>query len=227
MKLLLSILSLSILSTQVIAAGNVTGKVNFKGAAPKANAIKMNADPGCAKENAGKTVVDETVVVNPNKTLKNVFVYVKEGVKNAPPADTTPVTFDQQGCMYHPHVFGIRVGQPLKIINSDPFLHNVHAMPKSNPTFNRGMAVKGGSFDAKFTKPEIGVKIKCDVHGWMNAWGNVVDSPYFAVTDGEGNFTIAGLPAGDYTVEAVHEKLGAKTAKVKVTDAGGTANFDY
>ena len=45
---------------------------------------------------------------------------------------TEPLKFDQQGCRYHPHVFGIRVNQPLEIVNSDPTLHNIHAMPKAN-----------------------------------------------------------------------------------------------
>lgn len=226
MKLIYSVLTLSLFSAQIFA-GNVTGKANFKGTAPKAGTIKMNADPGCVKQTGGKPVTDETVVVNGNKTLKNVFVYVKEGVKNPPAADATPITFDQKACQYNPHVFGIRVGQTLKIVNSDPVLHNVHALPKSNPGFNMGMATQGMTLDKKFTKPELGVKIKCDVHGWMNAWAHVVDHPYFAVTDGEGNFSIAGLPKGEYTLEAVHEKLGTKTAKLTVTDAGGSTNFDF
>lgn len=206
-------------------AGDVTGKVNFGGTAPKAAPIRMNADPGCAKANTGKTPTDESVIVNGNKTLKNVFVYVKEGVKNPPPADTTPVSFDQNGCLYTPHVFGIRVGQTLKIINSDAVMHNVHALPKSNTGFNMGMATKGMTIEKKFTKPETGVKIKCDVHGWMTAWAHVVDHPFFAVTDDKGAFTIKGLPAGEYTLEAIHEKLGTKTTKVTVTDAGGTADL--
>lgn len=210
-----------------VYAGNVTGKVNFGGTAPKAAPIRMAADPGCAKANTGKTPVDESTVVNSNKTLKNVFVYVKEGVKNAPPADATPVTFDQEACLYHPRVFGIRPNQPLKIINSDAVMHNVHALPKTNTGFNMGMATKGQVIEKKFAKPEIGVKIKCDVHGWMLAYGHIVDHPYFAITDDKGAFTINNLPAGDYTVEAVHEKLGTKTAKLTVTDAGGTTDFAF
>lgn len=208
-------------------AGNVTGKANFGGTAPKAAPIRMAADPGCAKANAGKTPVDESTVVNSNKTLKNVFVYVKEGVKNAPPADATPVTFDQEACLYHPRVFGVRVNQPIKIINSDPVMHNVHALPKANTGFNMGMATKGQTIEKKFTKPETGVKIKCDVHGWMLAMAHVVDHPYFAVTDDKGAFTITGLPAGEYTLEAIHEKQGTKTAKVTVTDAGATTDFAF
>lgn len=226
MKLLNFIAVAGFLSTQLFA-GDVTGKANFAGAAPKANVIQMSADPGCAKANAGKKVLDESTVVNSNKTLKNVFVYVKEGVKTPPAADTTPITFDQNGCVYAPHVMGVRTGQPIKILNSDALLHNVHSFPKSNTGFNMGMATKGASIEKKFTKPELSIKFKCDVHGWMTAWVHVVDHPYFAVTDANGAFSIKGLPAGEYTVEAVHEKLGTKTAKLTVTDAGGSANFDF
>ncbi len=197
-------------------AGSLTGKATFKAAPPKRDAIKMNADPVCAKENAGKTILKEDVIVN-NGGLANVFVYVKEGFKGTPPpAPTTAAVFDQHGCMYAPHVMGIRVGQPLKVLNSDPTLHNVNAQAKVNSKFNKGMPTKGGSFEQKFTKPETMVKVKCDVHGWMNAYIGVLDHPFFAVTDGNGAFEIKDLPDGEYTIEAWHEKLGTKTAKVKV-----------
>lgn len=219
--LLVSAVSFGLLGASAAFGANVTGKVNFGGAAPKPTSIKMNADPVCAKESAGKTVLKEDVVVNANKTLANVFVYVKEGVKgNVPPAPQEAVTFDQKGCVYHPHVIGVRVGQPLKILNSDPTLHNVNALAKANAKFNAGMPTKGQVIEKKFTKPETMVKVKCDVHGWMSAYIGVVDHPYFAVTDNTGAFTLKDLPAGEYTVEAWHEKLGTKTAKVTVTDAG-------
>ena len=210
-------------------AGSLTGSVHFTKPAPKAAEIKMAADPVCAKENAGKKVMDESVVVNGNKTLANVFVYVKEGMKKEgiPAAPTTPVKFDQNGCRYTPHVVGVRVGQPFQIINSDAVLHNVHSMAKTNAPFNMGMATKGQTLDKKFTKPETMVKIKCDVHGWMNAYVGVLDHPYFAVTDAQGSFNIEGLPAGEYTIEAWHEKLGTKTEKVKVADAVGKVDFSF
>ena len=210
-----------------ISMAAVTGTASFSGVAPKAEAIKMSGDPNCAKANEGKKVMKEDVVVNANKTLANVFVYVKEGVKkeSVPAAPTTPVKFEQSGCRYIPHVIGVRVGQPFQIINSDAVMHNVHSMAKQNPGFNMGMATKGQSIEKKFTKPETMVKVKCDVHGWMTANVGVLDHPYFAVTDSQGAFTIDGLPDGDYTVEAIHEKLGTKTAKIKV--AGGIAKTDF
>jgi len=69
----------------------------------------------------------------------------------------------------------------------------------------------------KFTKPEIGVPLKCNVHPWMNAYVSVVAHPFFSVTDENGTFLISGLPDGDYTIEAWHEKLGVQTQQVSVS----------
>ncbi len=216
------LLTVALFATNGVA-GNLTGKVSFKGTAPKAKTLKMNADAYCAK--ASPKAVDESIVVNGNGTLKNVFVYVKDAKGGAPV--TTPVTFDQQGCLYNPHVIGVMVNQPVKIVNSDATLHNVHSLAKKNPQFNQGMANKGQIVEKTFKSAELGIKVKCDVHGWMQAYFNVMDHPYFATTNDKGEFIISGLPAGDYTVEAWHEKLGTKTEKAKVTDAGGATEFTY
>lgn len=207
---------------------NLSGKTVFKGKAAKAEVVKMDADPVCKKAHTSP-VPKGDVVVSGKGELANVFVYVKEGVKKESiPADKpAALTFDQNGCMYTPHVFGVRTNQAIKILNSDTTLHNVHAMPKSNAGFNMGMATKGQTIEKTFTKPETMVRIKCDVHGWMTAYVGVVDHPYFGVSDGNGGFTIANLPPGEYTLEAIHEKLGTKTAKVTVTDAGASAPVEF
>jgi plastocyanin len=232
MKNALNSLALSAMILSGLSHGaTVTGKIAFTGKAPKPTEIKMNADPGCVKANPGK-VYSEDFVVNSNGTLANVFVYVKEGVKKetVPPAPATPVEFDQKGCRYTPHVFGVRVNQTVKVINSDPFLHNVNAVAKeSSNKFNNAMPKQGQVIEKKFTKPETMVRVKCDVHGWMVAYIGVLDHPYFAVSDQTGAFSIKDLPPGDYTIEAWHEnkKLGAKTQKVTVTDAGATVDFTF
>ena len=196
----------------------LTGKVLFEGTAPTPIPIKMDADPVCLlKHKDGAT--SEEVVVNPNGTLKNVFVYVKEGLQGQKfEAPKDPVVFDQNGCHYNPHIFGIMVNQPLQILNSDGTLHNVHALPKSSKEFNLGMPIQGMKLTQKFTAPEIMVKIKCEVHPWMTAWGGVLDHPFYAVTGDDGTFTIKDLPPGEYVLEAWHEKYGTQTATVKVPD---------
>ncbi len=207
---------------------NLAGKAVFKGKAPAQANVKMDADPVCKKANA-KPVPKGDVVVSAKGDLANVFVYVKESVKKeAIPAEKpAPIVFDQAGCVYNPHVFGVRTGQTIQILNSDPTLHNVHAMPKTNPGFNMGMATKGQKIEKSFAKPETMIRVKCDVHGWMTAYVGVLDHPWYAVTDANGSFSIANLPNGEYTLEAWHEKLGTKTAKVTVTDAGAAAPVEF
>ncbi len=211
----------------VKAAGTpLTGKVTFEGAAPAPQIIKMDADPVCASQNPNG-LPSEEVVVNSNGTLKNVFVYVKKGAEAVKvPAPTEPVAFDQRGCHYHPHVFGIMVGQPIQIINSDGTLHNVHALPKNSKEFNLGMPIQGMKLNQKFTAPEQMVKIKCEVHPWMSAWGGVMDHPFYAVTGDDGTFSLKDLPPGEYTIEAWHEKYGTQEATVKVPDQT-EVNFSF
>ena len=144
-----------------------------------------------------------------------MFVYVKDGLGNyAYDMPTAPAKIDQQNCRYHPHVFGMRVGQSLEILNSDPTLHNIHALPKGNSEFNTGQPIQGMKTTHKFEKKEVMVPFKCDVHGWMNAYVGVLDHPYYAVSDKEGKFELKSLPPGTYTVEAWHEKLGTQTVSV-------------
>ena len=221
------ILFIAISVTQAIA-GDVSGKINFKGAKPAVQMIKMDADQTCLKMHGSKQVASEQVVVNPNNTLEWAFVYVKNAPKGT--ATTTPVKLTQKGCMYQPHVFGIMTNQELDIVNADPLMHNIHAMG-TNAKFNQAQVntatkMLSKPIVKKFDKPEMGVKIKCDVHGWMSAYMNVMDNPYFAVSDDKGDFTIKGLPAGDYELVAWHEKYPAQTIKVHVTDAPVT-NADF
>jgi plastocyanin len=187
------------------------------GAAPKNEPIKMNADPVCVKENTTPQFQETWEVGSDGKSLGNVFVYVKDGLGNYVfDTPTKPATIDQKSCRYHPHVFGIMVNQPLEIVNSDPTLHNIHAMPKGNAEFNNGQPIQGMKMTHTFDKPEVMVPFKCDVHGWMNAYVGVVSHPYFAVTDKDGKFDLPNLPPGTYTIEAWHEKGGAQTASVTI-----------
>jgi len=197
-------------------AGHITGKVVLEGAAPKNDVIKMSSDPVCMREAKGAQT-QEFFIVGEGGALQNVFVWVKDGLGDRTfQAPTDAVTLDQQGCRYRPHVFGIRVGQPLVVLNSDPTLHNIHAIPKGNQEFNTGQPVQGMKFNHTFTAQEVMVPFKCDVHGWMNAYVGVVSHPYFAVSGNDGSFELKTLPPGTYAVEAWHEKLGTQTQNVTI-----------
>ena len=195
-------------------AGRVEGRISFEGTAPAAAPIKMASDPNCAKQGGALT---ETIVVGAEGGLKNVFVYVKDGLGNLQfPVPALPVVLDQKGCRYVPHVFGVQVGQPVEIVNSDDTLHNIHAIPESNREFNTGQPVAGMRHTHTFSTREVMVPFKCDVHGWMNAYAGVLDHPFFAVTSEAGDFDLQGLPPGTYTIEAWHEKLGTQTQTVTI-----------
>ncbi|MBI1802832.1 MAG: carboxypeptidase regulatory-like domain-containing protein [Ignavibacteriae bacterium] len=212
-----------------LKAGNITGKINFTGAKPALSMIKMNADPKCMKMHGGKDVPSEQAVVNSNKTLQYVFVYVKKGLEGKKfPTSNTKLSLNQQGCMYHPHVFGMMTKQPLEVVNSDQTLHNIHALPKNSTQFNIAQPIKGMKLTKTFDKPEVMVKVKCEVHNWMAAYIGVLDHPFFAVSDDQGKFEIKNLPPGEYELEAWHEKFGTKTMKVSVGASDTkTADFTY
>lgn len=212
-------------------AGRISGTIRFDGRAPAPQPIKMGSDPNCmpasgAAGDAGTPAVVETVMVGTGGGLENVFVYVKDGLKKADgsslqfPTPTTAVVLDQRGCRYTPHVFGIQVGQPLQIVNSDMTLHNVHALPQTNREFNTGQPNQGMRATYTFTAAEVMVPFRCDVHKWMNAWVGVLDHPFFTVSGADGAFHIDGLPPGTYTIEAWHEKLGTQVQTVTVAAKG-------
>ena len=206
-------------------AATVTGKIILEGEAPKPVRLNMGADDDCKSMHDGP-VFSEQVVVNEDGTLQNVFVYIKSGLEGKAFAPSSEiVSIDQEGCVYKPHVVGVQIGQTLRVTNSDATLHNVHPLPRTNPEFNKSQAAGAGPIDSNFDKRELMIPVKCNIHPWMRAYINVVEHPFFAVTGEDGTFTIKGLPPGEYTIEAVHEKYQMQEATVIVGE-GETATVD-
>ena len=199
------------------AAATVTGTVNFDGKAPTLRPLAMDADPVCAKKHSAP-VPNEMLVLGSGNTMGNILVWVSKGLPAGKtfPVPKTPVTLDQNGCMYKPHVMGIMVGQTYKILNSDGILHNIHTLPKINPSFNRGQPATVKEMTTTFPKPEAMLQVKCDVHPWMSAYVGVFTHPFFSVTSADGKFNIAGLDAGTYEITAWHERLGTQTDSITV-----------
>ncbi len=209
--------------SSAFAQGTVTGKVTLKGAPPAEKPIDFGTDKFCKGAHA-TAATTRHYVTDASGGLANVLIYVKEGVKTKSAPPTTPVVLNQHGCLYEPYVLAVQVGQPLKITNSDDTMHNVHAMATKNPEFNKGQP-KGKEDTVVFTKAEVPVKFKCDVHPWMFAYVCVVENPFYVVTGADGSFKLTGLPPGDYTLAAVHPKAGELTFKVKV--AAGETKQDF
>jgi hypothetical protein len=188
--------------------------------------IAMDAEPTCqAAYDEGPFT--QTVVVNDNGTLANVFVYVKSGLGDMTfPTPSEPVSLDQQNCRYEPHVLGVQTDQTIVIRNSDDLLHNIHPEPVNSRSFNIGQPNQGAETERSFPAAEIMIPISCDVHSWMNAYIGVVDHPYFAVTGSDGSFELPNLPPGEYEVEAWHELYGTQTMNVTIGESE-SAEIDF
>ncbi len=206
-------------------AGNIAGKVSYSGAAEQGARIRMTADPSCAEQHSGP-IYSQDVVVNSNGTLQYAFVYVKSGLDGYQFDKPGAAELDQEGCLYKPHVLGVQTDQEIKIVNSDKTTHNIHPVPSINREWNTSQAPGVDPIVKSFPRPEIMIPVKCNVHPWMKAYIGVVAHPYFAVTGEDGSFELKGLPPGEYTVEAWHEKLGTKEMKVTVA-TGQTQQADF
>ncbi len=210
-----------------LAASTITGTVTFTGSAPTLRPLAMDADPACAKKHTGP-VANDMLVLGSGQTMGNIMVWVSKGLPAGKtwPAPKTPVVVDQNGCQYKPHVMGIMVGQPYKILNSDGILHNIHTLPTLNRAFNRAMPATVKEVTTSFEKEEAIFHVKCDVHPWMSAYIGVFTHPFFSVTGTDGKYTISGLDPGTYTITAWHERLGTQTASVTV-GANDTKTQDW
>jgi plastocyanin len=204
------------LAAAAAGAGTITGTVVYEGKVPNLRPLSVAAEPMCAKKH--ETVPNEALVLGPGNAMANILVRVVSGLPAGKtwPAPKEPVVMAQEGCQYVPHVMGIMVGQPFKVLNDDGVLHNVHALPRVNRPFNMAMPPTRKEATETFAKEEGMFTIKCDVHPWMQAHIGVFGHPFFAVTKTDGRFTIANLPAGTYELEAWHEKLGTRKATVTV-----------
>lgn len=214
-KIISSLLFAGLLT--IAFAGDLSGTVNYDGKIPKKKTLRMDSDPVCNAAHS-EAVYKQSFLVDENGNLANVLVYIKNISSDTAPSEIA--VLDQNGCMYNPHVLGVQAGQEIKILNSDPTMHNIHGLPKVNREFNFGMPKTVKEKSITFDKVEDVFVVKCDVHPWMKSYVQVFDHPYFAVTGIDGKFTINNIPPGDYEVVAWQEKFGSKRTLLKQVTVG-------
>jgi hypothetical protein len=205
--------------------GTIRGVVRFEGEPPQRKEMAIGSTAGC--EHHPKPPLTEDVIVTDGR-VENTFVQIKDGLDGwiMPPAPAEPAKLDQHGCMYRPRVIGVQLGQKLLVRNSDDATHNVHSFATRNDNFNRTQTPGGADVEWIAEKREAMAAFGCDIHPWMKAWVSVCDHPFFAVSAADGAFSISGVPPGEYTLEAAHEKLGKKSKNVTLS-AGGTAEIEF
>jgi hypothetical protein len=196
--------------------GDVSGVVRLSGAAPAAMRVDTSKDPACAKEPA----LVEQIAMHDGK-LANVYVYVKSGPAAALTHGASwvdPVVIAQRSCNFVPHVAAVMVGQRVEFRNDDSTILNLHVSPAvlGNQAFDISEHPKGAPQVKVFKRPEVMMPVRSVNRPWMSAFLNVSQTPWFAVTAADGTFGLHGLPAGEYTLGFVQEKLGEQTVKVTV-----------
>ena len=206
-----------------VTTGSVSGEVRLEGTPPPREDLGIGSVAGCAGH--ASPPLSESVIVTGGK-VQNVVVHVKRGLEGRVfTIPREPVTIDQKGCVFVPHVVAVQTYEPVRFTNGDPLLHNVRAATERNKSFNVALSAQGSDRTTQFKTAEF-VPIRCDVHAWMSAYVAVVDNPFHAVTGADGAFTLTGLPAGTYVLEAWHETLGTAAQEVTIA-AGGKAAASF
>lgn len=223
--------------SQVTTAADITGTVTLQGTPPpEREYTPLENDPICGKLHNGK-VFTHFYEVGPNKGLADVVVMLKGVAPQAASPSTPPAVMDQKGCLYEPQFLAIQTGQKLLVKNSDPSsipMHNVHINPMADANkqaygtkLSQPQMSGAPDLDYTFSAPENFMKFQCDVHPWMYAWVTVVDSPYFAMTDKDGKYTIKNVPPGKYKIVALHYKVAHDGVEKDVDVSGGNATVDF
>lgn len=226
---LLPLTLVTFLAAQLAHAGDITGTINLKGTPPAeidyTDAMQANQD--CAPLYSGKFPTAHFYAVDASGDLADVVVTLQgDGLKSTG-ATAAPAVLDQKGCLYTPTILAVQTGQKVVVKNSDPCVHNVHAVPKENEEKNLVQMPNGADLEFVFDKPEPFLKFQCDVHKWMLAWVTVVDNPYFAVSGKDGKFTIKNVPPGKYKLQFAHRKLGKQTFDIEVKDGAASQNCTF
>ncbi len=192
----------------------IKGTVRYTGAPVETKKLPVTIDQYvCGKEKDA-----EELVLSSTNGIRNAVVSLRVAPGMKAPGNSTPVTMDQRQCAFVPRVVVVPVGGTVEFLNNDRLLHNVKSASKENPPFNRAQP-HARSISFNFKKPEI-LRIDCDLHSWMRGWVVVSESPFYAVTNEQGEFTLENVPPGEYTLEVWQETLGTVTQEVVVRSKG-------
>ena len=145
-------------------------------------------------------------------------VYIEALPGKTFPAPAEKVVIDQKGLLFQPHVVAVLAGSTVEFLNSDKVAHNIFwpsISGNKKMSHNLGTWPTGQKREFKFDTPGF-VPLLCNVHPEMSAYVLVSPTPYFALTDAEGNYKIANLPEGQYTAAAWHEGMKVQSKPVKV-----------
>lgn len=214
--------------------GHLSGQIVFGGPAPERKLLDINKDIEFCMLTPPR---DESVIVNPkNGGLANVAVWLeaKTGMPLAihPSYDalaTREVRAINKGCRFEPRITVLWTKQQLVLVNDDDVPHNMLADLTVNDPFNFVISRNDSSKAPLLSRSErLPREISCSIHSWMRGQLILKDHPYVAITDADGKFSIAQLPAGEWSFVFWHERvgvlndltIGGKLSQIEKADKG-------
>jgi carboxypeptidase family protein len=162
--------------------------------------LSLSAMPGAGN---AATLSGKVTVRNARDNADAVVYIAKIPGKTFPPPHD-PLPLDQRDLKFIPHVLPILVGTKVAFPNSDVVRHHVFS-PGPTQKFSLGTYRVGETKYLVFNSPGI-VDLLCNIHAEMSAYVVVTETPYYAVTDSQGNYSIENLPPGRYVVRVWHER---------------------
>ena len=206
-------------------AGDITGRVLFKGAPPPESTVDLTLHAALAAKHP-KGLMSRHYVVGRDGGLRNVLVYVRGDFGSMKfESARAPLVLDHVDGFFQPYVLGVQVGQQMELKCSDSTTCGFHAMPKANRGFVIAPFLNKGA-SCTFTEPEVPVRFICDLHPWNFAYVGVFAHPFFTVTDEQGRFAIRGVPPGRHTLEIFHPKSGTNAKPLVVTRGATNVAFE-
>jgi plastocyanin len=162
-------------------------------------------------------VLDKKNKVAPDVAQAVVWLEPVRGTPPAPKPVHAIVTAENK--TFTPHVAVVPVGSTVTFPNRDGFDHNVFSLSDPTP-FDLGLYERGDGKSVTFPRPGL-IRVYCNIHSTMSGFIRVVDTPWFSQPAGDGSFSIAGVPPGEYVLHAWHERaLAEDSVAVTVTAAG-------
>ena len=201
--------------------GALEGLVRLAGdEVPSSTRVENTTDPTiCGRM---KTLEDFLVSAS-NRGIRNVMVALTDVPRERiPPRLPGRLVLDNRQCQFVPHAGVLTMGSTIEATNSDPVLHTTHLYGAVEA--NIALPFKGSTVIRVVDQPGI-IAVRCDVHGWMQAFIRVDDHPFHAVSNATGSFRIENIPAGTYHLEAWHERLGPQKKIVRI-EAGKTERIE-
>jgi hypothetical protein len=227
--------------------GTIEGTVTLDGPVPEPKGFNLITFPDpayCGRISNGRGWrLLRDFAVGPQGGLRNAIVLL-EGVEAGKPFEVSVPLIEARDCMFQPFMTIVRNGHAVEVINMDPVMHDIQGYETSPEAgarvlFNSPLVMnhehRRGDLHAThdhapgaslvgpiyLNKGRRTFYMQCGFHAYMESWAMAVNNPYYALTDAEGRFSIAGIPPGTYQLVVWHPQTGPGTTKTVVVQPDG------